>query len=229
VGGELRAPGESQRLVAVFTRDHGRSAAGESPRRRRPSLGAAIRAVIFLGLCALLSSALLVRAAALDLGAPCTRTPYDAYLGPVWEVFQRLGGDQPDRGVVEKLVQQGHAFRYYFNRDQPYKPQTPAETESSRSGDCKAKSLWLASKMGTRKVRFVIGKAKQVSNMSHAWLIWESPEGWLILDATLFSRPLNPERVSSDSFIPTYSYSSGGKYAHTMGAAQGGGKYADHL
>jgi hypothetical protein len=168
-------------------------------------------------------------AQALDLGSSTSRTPYDPYMGPVFSVFGRLGGAQPDAAQVEQWVREGRAFRYSFNKSEPYRPQTPQQTESSRAGDCKAKSLWLASKMDTRKVRYVIGKAKRVSNMSHAWLIWEGPDGWLILDATLYSKPLDANRVSSNEFLPIYSYAPSGKYAHARAAARGEEKYADHL
>jgi hypothetical protein len=96
---------------------------------------------------------------ALDLGSSTGRTPYDPYMGPVWSVFGKLGGSQPDPAQVEKWVSEGRAFRYSFSKSQPYVPQPPDQTESSRSGDCKAKSLWLADKMDSKKVRFVIGKA----------------------------------------------------------------------
>ncbi len=166
---------------------------------------------------------------AVDLGAPTSRTPYDPYLGPVWSVFGRLGGAQPDQAQVEEWVRQGKLFRYSYNKNQPFVPQTPEQTESSKSGDCKAKALWLANKMGSRKVRFVIGKVKQAGNVSHAWLIWDGPGGWLILDATLYSRPLDPERVGSNDFRPTYSYAPSGKYSHAVGAAAATSKYGDHL
>jgi hypothetical protein len=167
--------------------------------------------------------------AQLDLGSATSRTPYDQYLGPMWSVFGRLSGGQPDLPLVEQLVRQGKSFRYVFKADQPYVPQLPEVTESTKSGDCKAKSLWLASKMNTKKVRYVIGKAKAGSNLSHAWIIWDGPEGWLVLDATFYSRPLSPERLSATEFIPIYSYSPGGRYAHTVSAAARGTKNGDHL
>ena len=166
---------------------------------------------------------------ALDLGSPTSRTPYDAYLGPMRSVFSRLGGGQPDAAQVAQWVREGRAFRYNFKKDQPYMPQTPEETEASRSGDCKAKSLWLASKMNTRSVRYVIGKANQGSNMSHAWILWQAPDGWTILDATLLSRPLDADRVSRSDYLPIYSYSPSAKYAHTLASAGAGAKYGDHL
>ncbi|PYJ07992.1 MAG: hypothetical protein DMF06_14075 [Verrucomicrobia bacterium] len=180
---------------------------------------------------ALLASLLLGHSssAALDLGNSTGKTPYDPYMGPVWSVFGKLGGTQPDPAQVEQWVAQGRAFRYSFSKSQPYVPQSPDQTESSRSGDCKAKSLWLADKMDSKKVRFVIGKFKRGAAQSHAWLIWNGPNGWLILDATMFSRSLDPARVSSNEFIPIYSYAPGGKYTHAPAAAKAESKYGDHL
>jgi hypothetical protein len=170
-----------------------------------------------------------LHSAELDLGSPTSRTPYDPYLDPVWKVFRQLNGTQVDPSVVEKLVREGRSFRYSYNKDQPYVPQPPEVTESTKSGDCKAKSLWLAQKMNSSKVRFVIGKLSLGSPKSHAWLIWEGPQGWLILDATNYSKPLVPERVSSSELVPTFSYAPSGKYAHAMVTAARGGKYSDHL
>ncbi len=166
---------------------------------------------------------------ALDLGSSTARTPYDPYMGPVFSVFGRLGGSQPDPAQVEQWVKEGRAFRYSFSKTQPYVPQSPEQTESSKSGDCKAKSLWLASKMDTRKVRFVIGKFKRGAAQSHAWLLWNAPDGWLILDATMFNRSLSAASVSQNEFLPIYSYGPGSKYTHGQAAAPKESKYGDHL
>jgi hypothetical protein len=167
-------------------------------------------------LFSILAAGRILCAAPLDMGSPTSRTPYDAYMSPVWGVFSKLGGNQPDLASVQSYVHQGRAFRYYFNNAQPYLPQTPQQTESSRAGDCKAKSLWLAYKLDSRNVRYVIGKARLVSTISHAWLIWQSPGGWLILDATNFSQPLF-------SYAPP-----SGKYVHNVGA-KSSSQFGDHL
>ncbi len=168
-------------------------------------------------------------AAEIDLGAPTSRTPYDAYLDPVWKVFHQLSDQQPDRSVVEQWVREGRAFRYAFKKEQPFVPQLPEQTEATKSGDCKAKSLWLAAKMNCRKLRFVIGKFHLGDAQSHAWLIWDAPGGWLVLDATNFSRPLTPDGLSASELVPDYSYSPGGKYLHNVSPEARGAKYGDHL
>ena len=53
---------------------------------------------------------------ALDLGSSTGRTPYDPYMGPMWSVFGKLGGSQPDPAQVEQWVSEGRAFRYSFSK-----------------------------------------------------------------------------------------------------------------
>ena len=139
-------------------------------------------------------------APAQDLGRPVGSTPYDKYFGRIREILAALGSNSPSMELVNELVKTGRGFRYYMK--DPYIPQTPQETDASRSGDCKAKSLWVAYKMDDHSVRFVVGRIKSVQGMSHAWLLWKGPEGWLILDATMYSRPLDVARLGPQEFTP---------------------------
>jgi hypothetical protein len=169
-------------------------------------------------------------AAAQDLGKSTSSTPYDNYLGPMRATLSSLGGNRPDINSVKQYVRTGRSFRYVMK--DPYVPQTPAETEAAKAGDCKAKSLRVASKMEDRSLRFVVGKARAVSGMSHAWLLWKGPNGWMILDATNFSSPIDLNRVGPNEFIPQYSYSASGKFVHAGAAAptaRPGAKYGDHI
>src|SRR3954466_13569267 len=168
-------------------------------------------------------------APAQDLGRSVGSTPYDKYFGRIREILAALGGNSPSMDLVNELVKTGRGFRYCMK--DPYTPQTPQETESSRSGDCKAKSLWVAYKMDDHSVRFVVGRLKSVSGMSHAWLLWKGPAGWLVLDATMYSRPLDVARLGPQEFIPLYSYTAGGKYVHgAVGALKKAeSKYGDHV
>jgi hypothetical protein len=164
-----------------------------------------------------------------DLGRPTSSTPYDKYFGRMRAVLSDLGNNHPPLELVEEYVRTGRGFRYYMK--DPYIPQTPAETEASRSGDCKAKSLWVASKMDDRKIYFVVGRIKSVSGMSHAWLLWKGPTGWLVLDATMYSRPLEVARLGPNEFTSLYSYTAGGKFVHSAAAVRkkAESKYGDHV
>jgi hypothetical protein len=100
--------------------------------------------------------------AEVDVGRPAGGTPYDAYLGPMRQTYSRLSGGSPSISDVRAQLRTAYRFRYYFDPAQPYTPQLPEVTESRQQGDCKAKSLWLASKMGTRSARYVIGKGNSI-------------------------------------------------------------------
>ena len=165
-----------------------------------------------------------------DLGRPTSSTPYDRYLGPVRTTMSELGTNHPPMDVVRQYVRTGRSFRYYM-RD-PYVPQTPDETEATRAGDCKAKSLWVAHKMDDTTLHFIVGKARAESGMNHAWLLWKDPTGWWILDATKFNMPLEVARLGPSEFIPLYSYTAQGKFVHAAALARRKrveAKYGDHI
>jgi hypothetical protein len=151
----------------------------------------------------------------LDLGNRSGGSPYDRYMTPVKSVLQRVDGAPASASLdsVRKLMRTGRGFRYSF--DTPYLANLPEVTASRRAGDCKDKALWLASQLNDSSVRFVIGKARSSSRISHAWLYWkDGNDKWWILDCTNASRPIPADRVSRNSYIPFYSYAKTGVYRH---------------
>jgi len=161
----------------------------------------------------LIATCALVRAE-VDTGRSVGGTPYDSYLGPMRQTYSRLGGGSPSINDVRAQLRTAYRFRYYFDPAQPYTPQLPEVTESQQKGDCKAKSLWLASKMGTRSARYVIGKTTTSSRISHAWLLWSNGGEWIILDPTNTAEIIQAERVAGKKLFPKYSYSGGSAYSH---------------
>lgn len=140
-------------------------------------------------------------------------TPYDPYRAPVDAVMGHLDGPSPSFATVATLMRQGYAFKYVF--DAPYLAQMPQVTAAKRSGDCKAKSLWLASRMNdASNVRYVIGKARRTSRISHAWLMWKNEGRWWILDPTNTPDPIAADSVGPDDYIVNYSYDRSGSYCH---------------
>jgi hypothetical protein len=148
----------------------------------------------------------------LDLGFPASDTPYDPYMSPVKQVLTHLTNEESSMSRVRHLMHEGRSFRYSFTS--PYVAATPAVTETTRAGDCKAKALWLADQLNDESVRFVIGKARRTSQMSHAWLMWQHDNRWWILDCTNNWDPIPADRVSSSQYIPYYSFAKNGEYRH---------------
>ncbi len=154
----------------------------------------------------------LAASAGVDLGSPASGSPYEAYMRPVKQVLGSLETRKAGLDEVKKLMKQGRAFRYSFT--EPYVAALPEVTARTRSGDCKAKSLWLCDQLDDRSARFVIGKATLRSKISHAWVMWNDGKQWWILDPTNTSRPIPADSVSKDEYIPFYSYDGRGCYRH---------------
>lgn len=150
--------------------------------------------------------------AGVDLGTTAGRTPYDAYMSPVKQVLGSLDHQGASMERVNELMREGRNFRYSFTT--PYVAALPAVTASTKSGDCKAKALWLVDQMGDKNVRFVVGKSHASSKMSHAWVLWEHEGHYWILDPTNDSRPIAADTVSQSDYIPQYSWSRNGTYRH---------------
>ena len=56
--------------------------------------------------------------------------------------------------------------------------------------------------------------------------------GWMILDPTNYSSPIDANRIGPNEFVALYSYSAGGKYVHTAAGlpkAKAESKYGDHI
>ena len=152
--------------------------------------------------------------AQVDTGRPTGGTPYDQYLGPVRQVHARSSSNSPAIDEVRAQIRTARRFRYFFDPSQPYVPQSPEVTEARQQGDCKAKSVWLASKMLDRKVRYATGKAKPGDKMSHAWLLWSNGGQWLVLDPTMEYDVVYADKVIGRKNVVKYSYAGSTAYIH---------------
>lgn len=160
-----------------------------------------------------LFAAAAVAPAAVDLGTPAPASPYEPYMRPVKQVLGSLGSGGTSMERVKELMREGRSFRYSFT--EPYVAQLPEMTARTRTGDCKAKSLWIADQIGDRNnLRYVIGKARRTSKISHAWVMWNDGARWWILDPTNTARPIAADSVSKNEYIPLYSYDSRRCYRH---------------
>lgn len=155
-----------------------------------------------------------LRAGEVDLGHPASGTPYDRYHGPVREVFSRCSESPAAVEKVRSFLRTARRFRYYFDPANPYIPAPPQVTEATRSGDCKAKSLWLLEKMSDHSARYVVGKPVATSRLSHAWLLWPKNGVWYAADPTMESDLLLAERIVGRKLIPQYSYQGSTAYVH---------------
>jgi hypothetical protein len=150
-----------------------------------------------------------------DLGQPTGRTPYDQYFGSVMRLMASSSG-QASLAEVQKLNRQGRSFRYSFTT--PYIPQAPDVTEATRTGDCKAKSLWMADRLRDGRLRFVVGKLREGAKQSHAWLMWNENGNWWVIDPTVQSAPKPAAKIGQRDWVPLYSYTRTGTLKHNATA-----------
>lgn len=148
-----------------------------------------------------------------DLGRRSARTPYDPYFGAVISVMNGLDSAPAEIDEVRAKLRHAHQMRHSYDPDRPYVPQRPSVTDRVGVGDCKAKALWLAQELNDSRTRFVVGRYRGAQSRSHAWLLWSNGESWWILDPTFYGDPVPVSR--SNSWIPYYSYSKGGRYVHS--------------
>jgi len=169
---------------------------------------------LLLSLITLTAAGACFAAAPIDLGTSAGYTPYDRYMNPVKQVLTHLNGSAaPTMQQVCQWMNEGRNFRYSFT--DPYTAATPAVTAQIHAGDCKAKSLWLADQINDPSIRFVIGRARSSSKISHAWLMWKNEGRWWILDCTNFRQPIAADRINPDrEYIPLYSYTKAGSFRH---------------
>jgi hypothetical protein len=92
---------------------------------------------------------------------------------------------------------------------------TPDEVQSRQPADCKGKAVALYHRMqenGATNLRLVIGRRAPTSRISHAWLVWETDRGTLVLDPTFNWMACRAEQLSEDSYVPLYAYAGTKKY-----------------
>jgi hypothetical protein len=147
-----------------------------------------------------------------------SETPYDAYMEGVHETLSRLQNRKPGIQEITKWMEIGYRFRYQSGN--LYSPKLPARTESSRSGDCKDKALWLAEKLNDRSIRYVIGRLHRETEENHAWLEWQGADGRWILDCTKSAVPFLVADGKSRQFVPLFSYTADGTYANAAASIE---------
>ena len=148
----------------------------------------------------------------MDPGVPVPKTPYAQLSVAARETLCGARGRATFSEVRAEMAE-AHRFRYVFT--DPYIPKAPSKTAVDQCGDCKDKALWLASRLGDRTIRFVIGRVRPESRISHAWLNWQDSAGkWWVLDPTNYSSPIPEKSIKSNGYRPTYSFDGARNYAH---------------
>lgn len=143
---------------------------------------------------------------------PTTFTPYDRYMGSVRTVIANLEPHPSTMTLAARLMKEGRRMRYCLS--DPYRADPPSVTAGRKAGDCKSKALWLFDGLGDTNALFVIGKVQKRARSSHAWVYWRYDDRWWILDCTERADPIAADSVSSDRYVPYYSFGKAGTFRH---------------
>ena len=145
---------------------------------------------------------------------PAAYTPYDRYSGTVRTVIDRLDRRAATMPRAKALMGEAHDFRYRTSH--PYFATLPETTATTRSGDCKAKALWLYDQLGDSSALYVIGKTFKGAKSNHAWVYWRCDARWWILDPTNRSTPVLAAGLPDDRYVPYYSFGKQGVFRHRV-------------
>ena len=144
-------------------------------------------------------------------------TPYDSRIAQAGlsSISSRVGNAQSSESLFDKAK----SFRYLKDRHDRDYWQTPQETESSWTGDCEDKSLWLFAQLkmnGFNQARLVIGRLDGSSRGLHVWvaLMDENGAPLYILDPTLQKRIWKITDFSAGEYRPLYSFDGSNRYRH---------------
>lgn len=141
-------------------------------------------------------------------------TPYDRQMSRIRPILlgERLGKEQPlSLSLVNQWMEDLRDIPYRYHSEW----KTPAEVQSRQPADCKGKAVALYERMqakGARNLRLVIGKRAPTSRVTHAWLVWESPNGIYVLDPTFNWMAFRSEEAVDGSYVPFYAYAGDRKY-----------------
>ena len=174
---------------------------------------------------------LLFLAAVVSLAAACCyadspfllveKTPYDRQMTRIRPVLSTTSNGPKHEislSEVNHWIESLRAIPYAFSMEW----KTPAEVESAPAADCKGKAVALYDLMhahGADNLRLVIGRRTWVSQKTHAWLEWTTPNGVYVLDPTINWSALRAEHLGGTSYIPLYAYAGDQKYRAANGTA----------
>ena len=141
-------------------------------------------------------------------------TPYDRQMSRIQPML--VSNDHSNHGKVSlRMVNQwiGDLRSIPYGFTAVWK--TPAETQSGKPADCKAKAVALYERMtehGATDVRLVIGRRTSTSRSTHAWVEWETDNGNYVLDPTINWLAYRSGDLDSRAYVPYYAFAGNRKY-----------------
>jgi hypothetical protein len=126
----------------------------------------------------------------------------------------RLDGPEPSMETTRALMRQAFHFAYPRGKNEAGArlPADPAVTEATRSGDCKDRAWWLASRLNDSDLIFAAGKYSATDTEGHAWLFWKKDGQLWILDPIYFTAPVRASKLRPAHYIVETLYTKYGTF-----------------
>ena len=140
-------------------------------------------------------------------------TPYDRQMSRIRPILvaKNAASEQVSIALVNHWMEDLRDIPYGYHLEW----KTPDEVQSRMPADCKGKAVALYQRMhahGAKNVRLVIGKRAPTSQMTHAWLVWETEAGSYVLDPTFNWMAARSEQVGEQAYVPLYAYAGDQKF-----------------
>ncbi|HEY0369754.1 MAG TPA: hypothetical protein VGC85_09175 [Chthoniobacterales bacterium] len=145
---------------------------------------------------------------------PVESTPYDQQMSrirPVLVAAKSAVHHELSVSTVNGWMTDLRGIPYAYHMEW----KTPEEVQSGEPADCKGKALALYQRMqasGATNVRLVIGKRAPTSRVTHAWLVWQTTSGELVLDPTFNWMACRADAVAKGSYLPYFAYAGTRKF-----------------
>jgi len=126
----------------------------------------------------------------------------------------RLDGPEPSMETTRALMRQAFHFAYPRGKNEAGArlPADPAVTEATRSGDCKDRAWWLATRLNDSNLIFAVGKLSAADPENHAWLFWKKDGQLWVLDPIFFTAPVLASKVPPQSYVVEKLYTKYGPF-----------------
>jgi hypothetical protein len=132
----------------------------------------------------------------------------------VEHALAHMDGPTASMETARTLMKQAAAFAFPEGKseDGPRLPADPAVTGATRSGDCKDRAWWLATRLNDSNLIFAVGKLSAADPENHAWLFWKKDGQLWVLDPIFFTAPVLASKVPPQSYVVEKLYTKYGTF-----------------
>lgn len=151
-------------------------------------------------------------------GQTVAMTPFDLkIMGSGFYTIREEVTDK-ERRTIQEIFNEAATFQY--SRDPEGDMwQDPSITEKLKRGDCEDMAVWVYRELkrsGYDDVRIMVGKFELHDKRFHTWVVCRLEGADVIIDPALQRGVWLRAEISTDLYLPAYSFDGRNKYTHTL-------------